>query len=106
MEAADIQRLLTSMETMAQANQALVQQVQGRDTEAPERLGASVTLTNVSVKMDMGESAEERLVNFLQWAEDVEERMTVAGVNTGAARTRVALMWGGNEFKEYATQRG
>ena len=53
----------------------------------------------------MGESSEERLMNFLEWKDEVDERLTVAGVADEQAKVRVALMWRGKEIKEYATQR-
>lgn len=103
-------RLLKSMEDTAKANTDLVKSVQDGTINAnrPADTGVAagaVTLTNVSVKMDMGESAEERLVNFIQWTEEVEEKLTLAGVTDTTLMTRVALMWGGMELKEYTIQR-
>ena len=43
----------------------------------------------------MGRDAEERLVNFHEWREEVADKLEVAGVCNEKQKTTIALMWGG-----------
>ena len=62
----------------------------------------SVALTDIKIPMDMGEDAEERLVNFHEWKEEVADKMDVAGVKNEKRRTTIALLWGGRDIKKFA----
>ena len=53
----------------------------------------------------MEESAEERLVNFHEWKEEVMDKFTVAGVDDERRQTTIALMWGGKDIKGYAIEK-
>ena len=129
MDAEQIAALIASFQTMAQSNQQLVAAMQANNnaaalgtngtngeagataTAAPGSrptqpdVVANVALTSIKVPMDMGENAEERLVNFHEWAEEVNDKLKVAGVDDQKLQTRIALMWGGKDVKAYATEK-
>lgn len=114
MEAADIARLLEEYRGHGQGKHRLSEKCPGRDARQHEGGGTQqrrvAALTNVAVKMDMGESAEERLVNFIQCARVWTMRrrrlsIKAAAVGDNQMKTRVALMWGGADIKDYALQR-
>ena len=97
MDPTDMQALLKSFQDMAKANQDLVAEVKaGREAatatathDAPtgnttNDLPGAVAITGIKIPLDMGRDAEERLVNFHEWKEDVADRMTVAGCRRGA----------------------
>ena len=82
MDPASLQTFLETFQTMAKSNQDLVAAVQaGTMATAPTTPGETTTaapsqdtagavaLTNIKVPLDMGGSAEERLVNFHEWKE-------------------------------------
>ena len=52
----------------------------------------------------MGDSAEERLINFHEWKEEVNNKLNVAEVTNQQRRTTIALMWGGKEIKDFAVE--
>ena len=114
--------LLQSFQDMAQANKDLVAEVKaGREeansnvataaaTGAAERtatteLPGAVAITGIKVPLDMGRDAEERLINFHEWKEDVADRMTVAGIMNEQRKTTIALMWGGRDLKDFAVDK-
>ena len=122
MDAAALQTLLQSFQEMtksnvdmAKSNQELlaaVHQAGVAPTVTSTTDGASasdtagaVALTNIKVPLDMGDSAEERLVNFHEWKEEVHDKLTVAGVTDETRQTTIALMWGGRDLKTYATEK-
>ena len=85
-----MQALLKSFQDMAKANLDLVAEVKaGRERDAsssveatrtPQKdLPGAVAMTGIKVPLDMNCSAEERLVNFHEWKEEVDEKMAVAG---------------------------
>ena len=53
----------------------------------------------------MGDNTEERLVKFHQWIEEVNDKMRVANVSDEKLQTTIALMWGGKDIKEYASNK-
>ena len=77
-------------------------------TQAPTQTrdaAANVALTSIKVPLDMGENAEERLVNFYEWVDEVRDKMTVAGVTDQKLQTTIALMWGGKDIKDFAVEK-
>ena len=118
-----VKSLLESFQQMAKSNQELVAAVQAgaaqqTTTPAPTTTTSPVTsnpttndamgavaLTNIKVTLTMGDSAEERLTNFNEWKEEVNEKLTVAGITDTKRQTTIALMWGGKEIKEYAIEK-
>ena len=68
-------------------------------------LPGAVALTGIKIPLDMGRNAEERLVNFHEWKEDVEDRMAVAGIDNDEKKTTIALMWGGRDAKTFAVEK-
>ena len=66
---------------------------------------ANVALTSIKVPLDMGDNAEERLVNFFEWIDEVKDKMTVADVTDQKLQTTIALMWGGKDIKDYAVEK-
>ena len=119
MDAESLQTLLQTFQDMAKSNQELVAAVQAGaatpavavavdeaiTTLATQDTAGAVALTNIKIPLDMGDSAEERLVNFHEWKEEVFDKLTVAGVDDGKRRTTIALMWGGRELKTFATEK-
>ena len=121
MDPAAVASLLESFQAMAKSNQELVQAVQGRaiepttpqatsntttdgDHQTTNDLMGAVALTGIKVPCSMGDSAEERLINFHDWKEEVNDKLNVAGITDQPRRTTIALMWGGREIKEFATE--
>ena len=107
-------QLLQSFKEMAQANKELAaaataartdnnpaadnatpanNNTQITDTSCDAGAGA-VALTGIKVPLDMGRDAEERLVNFHFWKEEVADRLDVAGVTDEKQKTTIAFMWG------------
>ena len=118
MDATSLQTLLQTFQDMAKSNQELVAAVQAgataptaasvgaeTTTAAPQDTAGAVALTNIKVPLDMGDSAEERLVNFHEWKEEVHDKLTVAAVDDGKRQTTIALMWGGRDLKTFATEK-
>ena len=113
-----VKSLLESFQQMAKSNQDLVAAVQQGTTAAPttttttvdnrtapnDMMGA-VALTSIKVPLTMGDSAEERLINFNEWREEVMDKLTVAGITDEKRQTTIALMWGGKEIKDYAIEK-
>ena len=66
---------------------------------------ANVALTSIKVPLDMGDNAEECLVNFFEWIDEVKDKMTVADVTDQKLQTTIALMWGGKDLKDYAAEK-
>ncbi len=111
--------LLQSFQDMAQANKDLVAEVKaGREeannaataaatgaAEGTAELPGAVAITGIKVPLDMGRDAEERLINFHEWKEDVADRMTVAGIVNEQRKTTIALMWGGRDLKDFAVDK-
>ena len=115
-----MQELLTSFQTMAKANQDMVALVQAeratgnvpttdptttpttRHTDNP----GAVAIAGIKVPLDMGTDAEERLINFTEWREEIADKMTVAGItNDHSNQTTIALMWGGRDIKTFAVEK-
>ena len=120
MDATSVEALLKSLQDMAKSNQDLVQAVQAGATApnvttpgvettttatTPQDTAGAVALTNIKVPLDMGDSAEERLVNFHEWKEEIQDKLTVAGVLDGKRQTTIALMWGGRDLKIFAIEK-
>ena len=118
MDAVAVQSLLESFQQMAKSNQELVQAVKAGQTAPPteptatnngdnqtanDSMGA-VALTGIKVPFSMGDSAEEKLINFHKWKEEVNDKLDVAGVLNQQRRATVALMWGGRDIKEFAVE--
>ena len=118
MDANSMEQLLQSFKEMAQANRELAAAAtaattnnttannanQVTDTSHGAGAGA-VALTGIKVPLDMGRDAEERLVNFHFWKEEVADRLDVAGVTDEKRKTTIALMWGGRDIKGYAADK-
>ena len=123
-----MQRLLTSFHEMAQANKELAaaataannNRVAAAASNSGTTAGTStplvadvntnagagaVALTGIKVPLDMGRDAEERLVNFHEWKEEVDDKLEVAGVTNERQKTTIALMWGGRDIKEFAVDK-
>ena len=109
-----MQMMLKSFQDIAQANIDLVAEVKaGRnralnvDEMQPQQqdLPGAVAMTSIKVPLDMSCSAEERLVNFHEWKEEVNEKMTVAGIHDVRMQTTIALMWGGRDVKTFAVEK-
>ena len=115
MDPAQLQQFLESFQAMAKTNQELATAVQARAqtnqgaaamNNAPHTdTSGSVALTNMKIPLEMGESAEERLVNFHEWKEEVMDKLMVAGVDDERRQTTIALMWGGKDIKGYAIEK-
>ena len=122
MDAAAVKELIESFQQMAKSNQDLVQAFQagvtssqtapttaptqtnnGDHQTANDMMGA-VALTGIKVPLSMGDSAEERLINFHEWKEEVNDKLDVADVTNQQRRTTIALMWGGKDIKEFAVE--
>ena len=115
-----VKSLLESFQQMAKSNQELVAAVQagavqqpatpapaptvGNQTAPNDMMGA-VALTGIKIPLTMGDSAEERLINFNEWREEVMDKLTVAGITDEKRQTTIALMWGGKEIKDYAIEK-
>ncbi len=110
-------QLILALQGMAESNKELAAAVAAPTNVVPPAEGAATTttnppdvmanvaLTNIKVPMDMGENAEERLVNFHEWTEEVNDKLKVAGVHDKKLQTTIALMWGGKEIKTYAVEK-
>ena len=120
MDPAQVAQLLQSIQTMATSMQVLqANAAAGGDgstttgtgttvaqaTNAPRDAAADVALTGIKVPLDMGDNAEERLINFHEWIEEVNDKMTVAYVTDEKRQMTIALMWGGKEFKDFAVDK-
>ena len=124
MDPTSLATLLQTFQDMAKSNQELVAAVQAGEaatTAAPTTAAATaadgtrtapmqdtagaVALTNIKMPLDMGDSAEERLVNFHEWKEEIMDKLTVAGVLDGKRQTTIALMWGGRDIKTFAPKK-
>ena len=46
--------------------------------------------------------AEERLINFHEWKEEIADRMSISGIVDEKRKTRIALLWGRREIKTFA----
>ena len=111
-----LQEMTKSNVDMAKSNQELmaaVHQAGGTtpsnaapaDGAATQDTAGAVALTNIKVPLDMGDSAEEQLVNFHEWKEEIHDKLTVAGVTDETRQTTIALMWGGRDLKTFATEK-
>ena len=114
-------QLLQSFQDMALANREMVAEVKAAREEASNaattaathgsagatnaELPGAVAITGIKVPLDMGRDAEERLINFHEWKEDVADRMTVAGIVNEQRKMTIAMMWGGRDLKEYAVDK-
>ena len=122
MEPAQLQELLASFQAMAKANQDLVAEVQaGRTTTTTAATTTATTTTTtassndnpgavaiagIKVPLEMGNDAEERLINFTEWKDEIADKLTVAGItDTNANQTTIALMWGGRDIKSFAIEK-
>ena len=109
MDAEQVAQLLASFQAIATSNQQMMATFQananatgGGTTETgmpttqvttPTRdAAANVALTSIKVPMDMGNNAEECLVNFHEWIEEVKDKMAVADVADKKLRTTIVLM--------------
>ena len=124
MEPEQIAQLLASFQTITASNQQMMEKLQlqknnaalaegvtiGTGTapkQAPNRMSdavANIALTGIKIPLDMGENAEERLVNFHEWTEEVKEKMMVVDVTDKKRQTTIALMWGGKDMKDFAVE--
>ena len=107
MDTEELARLIRSLQTMAVSNQELVQQLIAGGMESKPAVEATgqtntdptadamgaVALTNVQVPMKMGSNAEERLVNFLEWCTEVEDKFSVVNIKDEKRKTSIALMF-------------
>ena len=120
MDPAQLAQLLTSVQLIAQNNTTLMTTLQNNATTANAGAGvattpqtnnnsqdaaANVALTSIQVPLDMGENAEERLVNYHEWIKEVNDKMKVANVTDTKRQTTIALMWGGKDVKEFAEEK-
>ena len=90
MDADQVAQLLASFQTIATSNQQMMERFQATTgtgttptTQAPTQTrdaAANVALTSIKVPLNMGENAEERLVNFYGSVDEVRDKMTVARV--------------------------
>ena len=90
MDPTSLATLLQTFQDMAKSNQELVAAVQagaaattaaattaaataadGTRTAPMQDTAGAVALTNIKLPLDMGDSAEERLVNFDEWKEEI-----------------------------------
>ena len=102
------QELVAAMKTSVEATQTRNDAPAAGEhstVEAPTDVRANVALTNIRVPLEMGDSAEERLVNFHEWKEEVNDKLKVSGVRDKKLQTTIALMWGGKEIKTFATEK-
>ena len=110
MDPTQLAQLITSFQTIANAMQANAATGEGTTTGTgatqatnPTRdAAANVALTSIKIPLEMGDNAEELLVNFHEWTEEVKDKMTVANVGDTKLQTTIALMWGGKDLKDYA----
>ena len=115
MDATQVAQLLASFQAIATSNQPMMQNLQATTgtgvtpiqatTPTTRDAAANVALTSIKVPLDMGDSAEERLVNFYEWIEEVKDKMTVADVTDQKRQTTIALMWGGKDVKDFAVEK-
>ena len=120
MDPAQVAQLLQSIQTMATSMQVLqANAAAGGDgstttgtgttvaqaTNAPRDAAADVALTGIKILLDIEDNAEERLINFHEWIEEVNDKMTVAYVTDEKRQMTIALMWGGKEFKDFAVDK-
>ncbi len=121
MDATQMAALLQSFQDMAQANKDLVAEVKAGREEANAananatqnmqtgsenaELPGAVAIAGVKMPLDMGRDAEERLVNFHEWKEEVADRMAVAGIANETRQTTVSIMWGGRDLKDFAVEK-
>ena len=120
MDPTQLAQLINSFQTIAESNKQLMQTMQAnaaaeegtttgtgatQATNSTRDAAANVALTSIKVPLDMGDNAEERLVNFHEWTEEVKDKMTVANVGDMKLQTTIALMWGGKEIKDYAIEK-
>ena len=120
MDPVQLAQLLTSVQLIAQNNTTLMTTLQNNATTANAGAGvattpqtnnnsqdaaANVALTSIQVPLDMGENAEEQLVNYHEWIKEVNDKMKVANVTDTKRQTTIALMWGGKDVKEFAEEK-
>ena len=115
MDATQVAQLLASFQAIATSNQQMMENLQATTgtgvtpiqatTPTTRDAAANVALTSIKVPLDMGDSAEERLVNFYEWIEEVKDKMTVADVTDQKLQTTIALMWGGKDVKDFAVEK-
>ena len=74
-------------------------------TTVPRDAAADVALTGIKIPLDMGDNAEERLINFHEWIEEIDDKLTVANVTDEKRQTTIALMWGGKDIKDFAVDK-
>ena len=114
----EIAALIASFQTMAKSNADLAAAVQAGASQPPasptsttanvaagtppETTAGAVALADVKVPMKMGDNAEERLINFHQWKEEVNDKLDVTGITDEKRRLTIAILWGGQDIKEYA----
>ena len=116
MDPASLQTMIESFQAMAKANQDLVAAMATQQGEVPataptvdttnqaaqNNMAGAVALTGIKIPLTLGDSAEERLVNFHEWKNEVMDKLTVAGITDQRRQTTIALMWGGKDIKDYA----
>ena len=116
-----MQAFLKSFQDMAKANQDMVNEINAdradradRAQEPPNNRNTAiergdnpgaVAIAGIKVPLDMGTNAEERLVNFHIWMEEIADKMTVAGITDDTKKTTIALMWGGRDIKTFAVDK-
>jgi hypothetical protein len=124
MDPTSLAALIQSFQDMAKSNQemarqnaelvAVVQSNANQQTtptappttdDAETNITDAVALTAIKVPLTLGDSAEERLINFHEWKEEVQDKFTVAGVTDTRRQTTIALMWGGKDIKTYAIEK-
>ena len=120
MDPEQLAQLLQSFQTIAESNKQLMANMQATAAVVEDTTGtgttrtqatasrdaaANVALTSIKVPLDMGDDAEERLVNFHEWTEEVRDKLKVANVGDLKLQTTLALMWGGKDIKDYAVEK-
>ena len=123
MDPTQMAEFLKSFQDLAKSNAELVKEVKaGREestaaasttttttTTTPDNsmigLSGNVALSGIKIPCDMGRDAEERLINFHEWKEEIEDRMNVAGVIDEKQQVMLAMLWGGKDIKEFAVEK-
>ena len=99
MDPTQLAQLLNSFQTIANAMQLNAATGEGtttgtganQATNSTRDAAANVALTSIKMPLDMGDNAEELLVNFHEWTEEVKDKMTVA--NVGDMKLQTCLLY-------------
>ena len=107
MDPTQLQELLASVSLMAKASQDMAAELQASraqnnagdasqtpTTQRNDNPGA-VAIAGIKVPLDLGTDAEERLINFTEWKEEIADKMKVAGItDDNTNQTTIALYVG------------